>query len=885
VGAYPITAAAGTLAATNYSFHFVAGTLTVTKAVLTVTAGNAARIYGAANPTFTDTITGFVKGDTAATAITGAASLTTTATASSPVGTYTITIAAGTLAATNYSFTFVNGKLTVTKAALTVTANAASRAYGAANPTFTDTITGFVNGDTVATATTGAASLTTTAAITSAVGSYTIKAAAGTLAATNYTFTFVNGTLTIGKATLKVTAQNASRTYGGTNPTFTYLMTGFLNGDTQGSATTGAPNLSTTATSASPAGSYTITAATGTLKAANYSFAFVNGSLTVGKATLKVTAQNASRTYGGANPTFTYLMTGFLNGDTQGSATTGAPSLTTTATSASPVGGYKITAAAGTLIATSYTFTFVNGTLAIGKATLKVTANNASMAYGGTVPTFTPAYTGFLNGDTARVLSGAPSLTTTATSASPVGSYTIKATAGTLAATNYTFTLVNGTLTIGKATLKVTAQNASRTYGGTNPTFTYLMTGFLNGDTQGSATTGAPNLSTTATSASPAGSYTITAASGTLKAANYSFAFVNGSLTVGKVTLTVKANDLSKTYGAPNPALTYTMTGFVNGDTQAKATTGAPNLTTTATTNSVAGTYPITPAAGTLEATSYKFTFVGGTLTVVLSPGLLETSVTNPPATRSLGSTFSVTDTVENEATTPAGASTTRYYLSPTAARTTSSVLLTGSRSVPALAANATSKGTVTVTLAAAMSSGSYYLLACANDTGWIAAADSGKNCKASASQVTVSGPDLIETAVTFDFTGCAGGICLLVIDTVENQGGAPAAASTTGFYLSDVTTGSSFWLADRAVGSLGVGATSTGTTVWGIPNGLPYSTYHLVGCANYDHAVAETNENNNCTAWGGTLKWNGNLTIYYPQGDRMNVKRIPAVALSTGRR
>jgi hypothetical protein len=175
----------------------VAYTITVSKAVLTVTAANASRAYGAANPTFTDTITGFVNGDTAATASTGAASLTTTATTSSAAGSYTITAAVGTLAATNYSFTYVNGTLTVTKAVLTVTANNASRAYGAANPTFADTITGFVNGDTVATATTGAASLTTTATTSSPAGSYTITAAIGTLAATKYTFVFVNGTLTI----------------------------------------------------------------------------------------------------------------------------------------------------------------------------------------------------------------------------------------------------------------------------------------------------------------------------------------------------------------------------------------------------------------------------------------------------------------------------------------------------------------------------------------------------------------------------------------------------------------------------------------------------------------------------------------------------------------
>jgi hypothetical protein len=87
--------------------------IVVNKATLTVTANSVSRPYGTANPTFTDKISGFVNGDTAAKAVTGAASLTTTATATSPVGTYTITVKSGTLAAANYSLSFVNGTLTV----------------------------------------------------------------------------------------------------------------------------------------------------------------------------------------------------------------------------------------------------------------------------------------------------------------------------------------------------------------------------------------------------------------------------------------------------------------------------------------------------------------------------------------------------------------------------------------------------------------------------------------------------------------------------------------------------------------------------------------------------------------------------------------------------
>ena len=66
--------------------------------------------------------------------------------------------------------------------------------------------------------------------------------------------------------------------------------------------------------------------------------------------------------------------------------------------------------------------------------------------YGQTDPAFTAAYSGLVNGDTEGVLSGSPSLTTTATADSAVGSYPITAAEGTLAATNYIFNFVSGTL-------------------------------------------------------------------------------------------------------------------------------------------------------------------------------------------------------------------------------------------------------------------------------------------------------------------------------------------------------------------------------------------------------------------------------------------------------
>jgi hypothetical protein len=83
------------------------------------------------------------------------------------------------------------------------------------------------------------------------------------------------------------------------------------------------------------------------------------------------------------------------------------------------------------------------------KVALAVTANNATITFGQAIPTFTASYSGFVNGDTQSVLSGSPSLTTTATPFSPPGTYTIADALGTLASANYSFQAFNnGTLTI-----------------------------------------------------------------------------------------------------------------------------------------------------------------------------------------------------------------------------------------------------------------------------------------------------------------------------------------------------------------------------------------------------------------------------------------------------
>jgi hypothetical protein len=262
--------------------------------------------------------------------------------------------------------------------------------------------------------------------------------------------TFATNSANITPATLTVTANNTNRIYGAQNPAFTAGYSGFATGDSS-SVLSGAPSLTTAATTnSSVAGSpYSIVAAQGTLSAANYTFSFVNGTLTVTPAALMVTANDTNRTYGASNPAFTASYSGFVNGEGT-SVLSGAPSLTTTATASSSVSGspYSIVAAQGTLSAANYGFSFTNGNLSITPAALTVSADNKSRPYGTTNPVLTASYTGFVNGEDTNVLSGSPSLSTSADTNSSPGTYTIQIAAGTLSATNYSLSLVNGTLTV-----------------------------------------------------------------------------------------------------------------------------------------------------------------------------------------------------------------------------------------------------------------------------------------------------------------------------------------------------------------------------------------------------------------------------------------------------
>ena len=110
VGTYPIVIEKGTV--TNYNDTYINGTLTITKAPLTVKVENVTREQYLENPEFVIIYTGWKLNDDE-NVLTKKPTATTTATKESPVGEYEIVVSGG--EAKNYELSYENGILTVTE--------------------------------------------------------------------------------------------------------------------------------------------------------------------------------------------------------------------------------------------------------------------------------------------------------------------------------------------------------------------------------------------------------------------------------------------------------------------------------------------------------------------------------------------------------------------------------------------------------------------------------------------------------------------------------------------------------------------------------------------------------------------------------------------------
>ena len=484
-----------------------------------------------------------------------------------------------------------------------------------------------------------------------------------------------------GGPAITVTVNDAARSTTQANPPFTYSAAGQLvNGDTYATAISGTPTYSTAA--GTTAGTYAITV-TG-LTSANYTIAFVPGTLTVTAAdtTITLVASPSTTQYGdpvtltatvtsGATGTVSFFDGSVLLGT--GAVSNGVATLTTNTLVA---GTHTITAVynGDATYASSQsgpaTVTVAKKTAPGGGAALTITVQSASREYNTADPQFNYVVTGpLVNGDTyATAVTGAPVYSSSDTATSPAGS-TFPINVSGLSSANYEIAVVPGTLTIVTAptTTTLTTSTASAQYGDpvtltatVSPNDATGTVTFMQGAKVLGTGTVSGGVATLTTSSLPAGTYTITS--------SYQGDTDYGASTSGPVTLTITPRtapgggaaltvtvaDATRLYGQGNPAFTYSVTGtLVNGDTYASAVTGVPVYSTTAISTSPAGTYPISVAG--LSSNNYLIAFVSGTLTVTKATlgqnGLANITLTSLPNPSNYGQSVTFTATVPSGVT------------------------------------------------------------------------------------------------------------------------------------------------------------------------------------------------------------------------------------------
>lgn len=355
----------------------------------------------------------------------------------------------------------------------------------------------------------------------------------------------------------------------------------------------------------------------------------------VSPAPLTITADNVTKTYGvtltGGSGFLAFTAVGLQNGETIGSVSVGYG---TGSQSTDAAGNYTLcvaiaNATGGTFSPDNYNINYNGADIIIDPAPLSVIANDVTKSYG-TKLTGGPGSTAFTavglqNGETIGTVTIGYGSGSAANDM--VGTYVdcvtvAAATGGDFSGHNYIITHIPGKITVLPATLIITAHNVVKTYGSVltdaSGSDAFTSTGLQNGETIGSVSIGygtaaAANVhpeicNACVTVANPVG--------GTFNPDDYNITFVPGNIEVVPAPLTIIADNKLKLYGAPNPLLTVTYSGLVNGDSNDQLA-AQPVAVTTATATSLPGDYPITVSGA--SSPDYIISYVPGILTITQS--------------------------------------------------------------------------------------------------------------------------------------------------------------------------------------------------------------------------------------------------------------------------
>ncbi|MGY4537138.1 gliding motility-associated-like protein [Mucilaginibacter sp. UYNi724] len=506
----------------NYNITFITNTFTITAKPITVSATAQTKTYGEADPELTYSNSGLAFSDT----FTGAL----TRSAGENFGTYAIS-QGSLLAGSNYTLSFTANNLTIAKKIVNVTANAKTKTYGDVDPAldyiadalaFSDAFTG---------------SLTRVAGEN--IGAYAISQ--GSLALnSNYMLNFTGADFNIGTKTVNVTANAATKTYGEADPALTYNADALVSGD----AFTG----SITRTAGELAGSYPITQGSLALNS-NYALNYTGANLTIDKREVTINALALNVPYGDADVTIGYNITGsaLVTGD----IITGALSRA----AGTAIGTYAVTQGSLTLSnSNSYNLTFNSSPYNIIARPITISSPFTTKLYGDADPALSYGITSgsLLAGD---ALSGA--LLRDAGENS--GPYAVRQGTVAVNSSNYNVTYQLGNFEIDRVPLTITADNKTKLVNAPNPTFTYAITGFKNGDDE-SALNSPVTFFNLPLSSAPAGTYSIDLSN--VGAQNYDVTQQSGVLTIREASANANLAALSVAEGAIAPTFDAATTSY-----------------------------------------------------------------------------------------------------------------------------------------------------------------------------------------------------------------------------------------------------------------------------------------------------------------------------------
>jgi subtilase family serine protease len=230
----------------------------------------------------------------------------------------------------------------------------------------------------------------------------------------------------------------------------------------------------------------------------------------------------------------------------------------------------------------------------------------------------------------------------------------------------------------------------------------------------------------------------------------------------------------------------------------------------------------------------------------------LDITALSVPAASGAGQTIAVTDTTKNQGGGAAAPSLTQFYLSLNSALDASDTLM-GGRSVPALAAGASSPASTTVTIPEGTATGNWYVIAKADSQEVLTETSETNNTYAAPVKI---GPDLDLTAFSAPLTAGVGQ-SIAVSETTKNQGGGAAGPSMTYFYLStnSLLDASDTLVGSRSVPALAAGASNSGSATAVIPQGTATGGWYIIAKADGEGVLYETSEANNTFAKFITVK------------------------------